>query len=187
VEAGLARYTPHTITMAAQLRRALAEIRRTGLATQREEMRLGLASVAAPVTDATGSMVAALSVVMKASRYQLQKTAPAVRTAAASASRELREQGITGPNPEQMLRLVNDSSLPTGFSPRSFDPAIAGETSSVKLRRDRPCTHLTGTTALSYACGPGRDPASAAGESRSDGETGRRILRCRCRLRTADP
>ena len=51
---GCAGYTAHTVVAPGQLRRELAEIRRTGVAYAREEMTLGSQSVAAPVLDADG-------------------------------------------------------------------------------------------------------------------------------------
>lgn len=54
--------TPHTITDTALLRRELAEIRRRGYAENRHESEIGVISVAAPIRDATGYAVAALSI-----------------------------------------------------------------------------------------------------------------------------
>ena len=95
VAAGLVRYTAYTITTPQRIDRALGEVRRTGLAVQEQEMDLGVAAVAAPVTDATGAVVAAISTVTRTSTFHARTVAPAVRTAAASASRALREQGLT--------------------------------------------------------------------------------------------
>lgn len=106
IERGLQRYTPYTMTTARELNRALGEVRRTGLAFQREEMDLGLVSVAAPLTDADDDVVAALSVVVRSSPYQLRQLAPAVQTAAASASREMREHGVHGATADSMLRML---------------------------------------------------------------------------------
>jgi DNA-binding IclR family transcriptional regulator len=91
VEAGLHRYTPHTVTAPGQLRRVLAEVRRTGVASAREEMTLGSQSVAAPVLDADGGCVAALAVVVRSARGDVRRRAPAVRTAALSVSRALQQ------------------------------------------------------------------------------------------------
>jgi DNA-binding IclR family transcriptional regulator len=115
---GLERYTPYTLTTPQELIRALSEIRRTGLAFQREEMDLGLVSVAAPLTDAGNMVVAALSVVGRSSPSQLRQLAPAVQTAAASASREMREQGVHGANAEAMMRI-----LKTGHPAQATTPA----------------------------------------------------------------
>ena len=60
---GLADFTPQTVTDPAQLRLALAECRRTGVALSREEMSPGAYSVATRITDSKDRVVAALSVV----------------------------------------------------------------------------------------------------------------------------
>ena len=99
VAAGLTRYTPYTLTTRQGVDRALDEVRRTGIAVQQEEMDLGVASVAAPVTDASGTVVAALSAVMRTSTYHARAAAPAVRHAAASATRALRERRLAGSGP----------------------------------------------------------------------------------------
>ena len=46
LKAGLKRYTPHTIVAPGHLERALAEIRRTGIAFAREELTVRTVSVA---------------------------------------------------------------------------------------------------------------------------------------------
>jgi DNA-binding IclR family transcriptional regulator len=89
--AGLRRYTAHTIVAPGVLRTALAEVRRTGLAFTREEMTLGTMSVASPLLDAEGNAVAAMSIVVRSTRADLHRLAPAVRTAAMGASRHLRQ------------------------------------------------------------------------------------------------
>jgi DNA-binding IclR family transcriptional regulator len=109
IDAGLGRYTPHTITTGAALRRALADTRRNGLAYAHEEMGLGLVSVAGPVYDAGRSVVAALSVVGRLSRYQLRQLAAAVRTAAASASRELADAGMRGAGRDSLMRMLAEN------------------------------------------------------------------------------
>jgi DNA-binding IclR family transcriptional regulator len=93
----LKRYTPHTIVAPAHLRRALADIRRTGLGYAKEELTLGSMSVAAPVFDAAGNAVAAMSLVLRSSRADLRRLGPAVRTASLSASRELTTRSIRMP------------------------------------------------------------------------------------------
>jgi DNA-binding IclR family transcriptional regulator len=91
---GLRRYTPHTIVAPAQLRRKLSEVRRTGLAFAIEEMSLGSISVAAPIFTAPGTAVAALALVVRSSRKDVQRLAPAVRATANSLSRILQQQGF---------------------------------------------------------------------------------------------
>jgi DNA-binding IclR family transcriptional regulator len=92
VGGGMRRYTPHTVVSPGPLRRALAEVRRNGIAYAREEMTLGSQSVAAPVLGAGGTVVAALAVVLDDGRGDLRRLAPAVRTAAISTSRALQER-----------------------------------------------------------------------------------------------
>jgi DNA-binding IclR family transcriptional regulator len=87
--AGLARHARGTITDPAELRRTLADIRASGHSISREEMTDGAASVAAPVTDADGQVVAAISVVVPSSTPTLMPLVPPVRLAALGISREL--------------------------------------------------------------------------------------------------
>jgi DNA-binding IclR family transcriptional regulator len=91
IAAGLTRYTPYTIVAPGHLRRNLAEIRRAGVGFAHEEMTLGRVSVATAVFDAAGRAAAALSIVVPTT-VDPQRLAPAVRTAALSASRRLRER-----------------------------------------------------------------------------------------------
>ncbi|MET8979996.1 IclR family transcriptional regulator [Streptomyces sp. NPDC004539] len=58
----LARRGPRTITAREQLMVALARVRRTGLAPNDEELAPGLRSLAAPVRDRSGAVVAAVNV-----------------------------------------------------------------------------------------------------------------------------
>jgi DNA-binding IclR family transcriptional regulator len=71
VRHGLTGFTPKTITDPAALRGALAECRRTGVAVVREEMSPDAYSVAAPITDSKGRVIAALSVVGADARTHL--------------------------------------------------------------------------------------------------------------------
>ena len=58
----LERFTPRTLTDAPALLERLREVRREGLAWVREEYALGISSVAAPVADSRGEVVAAVHV-----------------------------------------------------------------------------------------------------------------------------
>jgi IclR family transcriptional regulator, acetate operon repressor len=58
----LPRYTPSTITSATKLHEAMRDIRRDGYALNLEERELGVRSVAAPVLDAAGNVVASVCV-----------------------------------------------------------------------------------------------------------------------------
>jgi DNA-binding IclR family transcriptional regulator len=84
---GLKRYTAHTIVMPGHLRRALTKIRREGVAFANEEMSMGSVSVASPILASPAEAIAALAVVVRASRTDLRRLAPAVQTTANSLSR----------------------------------------------------------------------------------------------------
>jgi len=58
----LARRGPKTITVREQLTSVLARVRQTGIAISDEELAPGLRSIAAPVRDRTGQVVAAINV-----------------------------------------------------------------------------------------------------------------------------
>lgn len=62
IEAGFPQLTPHSIKDAAEFRAQLADVRRRGYATAREEAMIRLSSVAAPVLDANGTAIAAISI-----------------------------------------------------------------------------------------------------------------------------
>jgi len=96
VDAGLRRYTAHTVVEPGRLRRAMAEVIRTGLAYAREELTLGTLSVASPVFDPEGNAVAALAVVRHTRHGELRRLGPAVRMAAISISRSLDERARMG-------------------------------------------------------------------------------------------
>ena len=58
----LERFTPRTVTDAARLRSLLREVVRTGVAWTADEYAEGITSVAAPVGDASGLVVAAVHI-----------------------------------------------------------------------------------------------------------------------------
>jgi len=68
----LTAHTPHTVTEPAALRSELDRVRRRGWSEAVNERELGVASVAAPVRDSSGTVVAAISI-----------GAPVIRLAAA--------------------------------------------------------------------------------------------------------
>jgi DNA-binding IclR family transcriptional regulator len=89
--APLAARTPRTITDPGRLTAELHEVRRTGVAFDREEASPGLTCVAAPVLSARGVARAALSVSMAAGEgHAPAEIAAAVRVAALALTRELR-------------------------------------------------------------------------------------------------
>lgn len=89
----LTRFTQRTVVSRERLLMELATIRQEGIAYARDELTTGVTSVAAPVRDAEGNVVAALSAVGRSGSVR-QLHATAVRTTATSASRQLRDLGI---------------------------------------------------------------------------------------------
>ncbi|WP_346051398.1 IclR family transcriptional regulator [Amycolatopsis dongchuanensis] len=87
--AGLARRTPRTIVAPGLLRRELDRVCERGYGVNREESEAGVAAVAAPVYDARRRLLAAISITGGVERLDLDRLAPAVRTAAFALSREL--------------------------------------------------------------------------------------------------
>ena len=85
----LKRYTAKTICTSEELRRALAEVRRTGVAISDGQIELIALSVAAPVLGRRGDVVAALSVVVPAATSDARAYIPVVRAAARGISRVL--------------------------------------------------------------------------------------------------
>jgi len=90
----LKRFTPHTIVAPGKLRRNLSQVRRNGLAFALEEMSTGSVSVAAPILSTPETAVAALAVVVRSSRKDIQRLAPAVRATANSLSRMVQQHGF---------------------------------------------------------------------------------------------
>lgn len=84
----LRQWTQRTLTDPAALRRALAEVRRSGVAVCRGQIELVSQSVAAPVRDADARVVAAVSVVIPVER-RVQPYEMAVRLAAQGITRSL--------------------------------------------------------------------------------------------------
>jgi len=87
------RETRHTVVDPRRLSRELTEVRRRGWARTAEEMTLGAASVAVPVTveRPTGTVVvAALGIVVPAHRRDVARLAPVLQVAARGIGRALR-------------------------------------------------------------------------------------------------
>jgi DNA-binding IclR family transcriptional regulator len=87
IAAGLVPRTPRTITNTLAFRRELAAIPDRGWAVDREEGNIGVSCVAAPIFDPSGEVVAALSVTGPTALVRPDRVGPAVRLAAAAASR----------------------------------------------------------------------------------------------------
>ncbi|MEU1470049.1 IclR family transcriptional regulator C-terminal domain-containing protein [Streptomyces sp. NPDC005761] len=78
--------TPHTVTRPDELRATLERVRQDGYALVDEELEVGLRSVAVPVHDRRGTVVAAVNVAMHSSSRTLEECVrdvlPRLRTAA---------------------------------------------------------------------------------------------------------
>jgi DNA-binding IclR family transcriptional regulator len=85
----LQRFLPQTVTSPEQLRKRLAGIRAQGIAQMSEEMTPGSSSIAAPIRDRTGQVVAAVSTVTRTSPGRNTAEEHAVRVAAQGVSRAL--------------------------------------------------------------------------------------------------
>lgn len=85
----LKAFTDKTIRTPAQLRRALADARRSGVAISDGQVTIDGYSVAAPIFGADGQIVAAVSIVVPGDDEHRWAWAPAVRTAAHGISRQL--------------------------------------------------------------------------------------------------
>lgn len=87
IEAGLTARTSRTITNGDALRRELAAIPDRGWAVDREEGNVGISCVAAPIFGPLGDVVAAVSTTGPTAAVRPDRIGPAVRLAAAAASR----------------------------------------------------------------------------------------------------
>jgi DNA-binding IclR family transcriptional regulator len=88
VDAGLVRYTPHTLVEPGRLAAAVRRVRQTGLAWSHEERVLGTVSVASPVLGPADRLVGAVAVVARVGS-RVERLAPAVRAAALGISRSM--------------------------------------------------------------------------------------------------
>ncbi len=85
--AGMPARTPRTLTSAVAVMRELTAIPPRGWAVDREEGNIGVSCVAAPIFGPLGDVVAALSVTGPTALVRVDRIGPAVRLAAAAASR----------------------------------------------------------------------------------------------------
>jgi DNA-binding IclR family transcriptional regulator len=85
--------TPYTITQPQRLLAQLEAIRNTGAAFEFEESVLGNACVAAPIFNAAGRAVAAISVSGPPLRLRAEQRAPIVRRAATRISHQFSATG----------------------------------------------------------------------------------------------
>jgi DNA-binding IclR family transcriptional regulator len=97
IAAGLPAYTRHTITSPEVLRRKLAVIRLTQIATSRNELECGKAAIAMPIFYGGGRVAAAIELAVRDLSTELKPTAGALSVACHSLSRQLAtEFHVTG-------------------------------------------------------------------------------------------
>jgi DNA-binding IclR family transcriptional regulator len=89
VLAHLTRVTPYTINQPGTLRRQLARVLKDDYATTVEEMSLGACSVAVPIRDRSGAVVAALGIVVPDLRRDRPRLVSALQVAAQGIGRSL--------------------------------------------------------------------------------------------------
>jgi IclR family transcriptional regulator, KDG regulon repressor len=92
IAAGLPAWTPKTIVDPKQLREELAQVRQRGYSIDDEEIEVGLRSVAAPIRNHRGDVVASISIagpVQRVSKKVLQSYVPDVVAAANAISQRL--------------------------------------------------------------------------------------------------
>ena len=92
----LPRHARGTITEPATLRRVLAEIRKRGYAVSERAVTDDATSIAAPVREGDGDVVAAVSIVVEADGARPREVAPYVLTAARGISRALGARRASG-------------------------------------------------------------------------------------------
>ena len=80
----LEKFTDATITKPQRLMADLQEICRTGIAIQREEWRLGVTGIGAPIFDGTGRVIAGLGITAPAARFTAKKCKELGRSCAVS-------------------------------------------------------------------------------------------------------
>jgi DNA-binding IclR family transcriptional regulator len=83
------RFTPRTVTDPVVLRRMLADVRTSGFAVSDRQVTMDALSVAAPVHDGHGIVVAAVSLVVRHGSASPHALAPLLRTSARAISRAL--------------------------------------------------------------------------------------------------
>jgi len=87
------QHTKHTVTSRKRLEELLVEVRQEGYALNDQELEIGLRSIAVPVRNVVGTVVAAMNVSSQASRVSrrelLERCLPVLRGAAEKLSSQL--------------------------------------------------------------------------------------------------
>lgn len=79
IDYGLVEYTPNTITSPERLKAVLADIRSQGFAYSREELHEGVSSIAAPIKNQWGDVIASVSIAGPSTRITPHKLPALVR------------------------------------------------------------------------------------------------------------
>lgn len=93
---GLQDYTKNTITDFSELEQSLADTRERGIAFDYEEYHTGLASIAAPIKDASGSVIAASGILghpQELRKSRLKEVIPPLKKCTGEISRALGYKG----------------------------------------------------------------------------------------------
>ena len=85
----LTRLTNRTIVSASELKRALDEVRSDGFSVVDQELEIGLRSIAVPVTDPSGKVVASINVGTQSARVSVSEMETKFLPALLFAAREL--------------------------------------------------------------------------------------------------
>src|SRR5450755_3428123 len=85
----LTRLTHRTLTTQAELKRALDEVRRKGFSVVDQELEIGLRSIAVPVTDPSGKVIASINVGTQSARVSVAEMEAKFLPALSLAAREL--------------------------------------------------------------------------------------------------
>jgi DNA-binding IclR family transcriptional regulator len=117
----LRQHTPYTVTDPRVLRRQLDGIRRAGLARSAQEHRLGVSSVAVPVTGHEG-VVAAVGLLAPLATPRLPGALPHVRAAAASVSADFLRSGLDASNADVQVRTVVSTEPAANSRPATREP-----------------------------------------------------------------
>lgn len=91
LQAPLKSRTPYSVRTAQRLLRDLAAVRQVGVAFDREEARLGLVCVGAPVLDGNGFALGALSISGASGRFRPDPHIARLRRAASAVGRAVAE------------------------------------------------------------------------------------------------
>ena len=86
---GLERRTPHTISEPSAFLRELAEVRRSGVASERDECAVGRSCTASPILGLGDAPIAAISIAGSVAEVAPERISPAVRAAAMTLSRRV--------------------------------------------------------------------------------------------------